>query len=287
LTKTLVIDRRRVVTLKPVGKVRVYIPVVRAGTYPRDVFIDDLKRTTVLSEPGTVKWDDVLQYLENNNFIRTVNYDVIVDREFTTSVPTDRWEEVEEIKPITRTVSTCVGILRWAAYRTIKEDRYKRVKELLIYWTPDSIKIVDNDDLLIEFFKNLIECTPVLQRYLEPFNTVDGVMDYSHGFGYPYDSRKYGGAPDKEHAKKAVFEVAMTTAEYDDGFWEYNDYNIDEFNEGIGMIETGEMTFDDLKLRARGGKSMESGLVDVERCLRTLRTLRDVPSLEVVQKGEG
>lgn len=295
MTKHLVLERRVIESLETVGITSVYIPYIRIGTYHRDVFIEDLRRSSTVTPPGIVKWEDILAKLEAGHFIRIVGVNIVVDREFTTPVITDRLERVPVERPVLREVPTMVGILRWAAYK--QNDVYHRVKELLVYWTPEHELIVDNEDVKNVFFRVLLECTPVLRRFAPPFDTLDGLMEPTFGFGYPYSS-----APNRG---KTIFEVSDVAGEVGDGFVEYNDYDIDEFNEGLELVKAGDMDIEDLKLRARGGRYArasdvehgrarregqiigggESYIIDVNECLKNLWAEYKIAPREVLKIG--
>ncbi len=295
MTKTLIVGKGIVQELVPVGRTRVYVAGIYAGLYNRTLFVEELKSRSTLYPPGEIKWEDVIVELEKLGVIRYQDDDIAVDTPFSRSVVVDTWEMTSTEKVTTRTVKTMVGLLRWASNKTHGEDKYKRVIELLVYWTPDNTDIVDNDALKMEFFKHLLECTPKMVSW--GFG-VDFVMSPVDGWGYPYNSKAFSG--------KAVFEVAETPTDYPDGFWEYEDYDIDEFNEGIQLIKEGVMTIDDLKLRARSGREAtegdvergkatrvgqiigcgDSGIIDADACVDDLRKLRGIKRMEIVEKVE-
>ena len=292
MTKTLVIQKTVADELTPVDRTRVYVADMRAGLYPRDMFVEELKRRSTLFPSGTVKWEDVIIILESGGFVRYQDDDIVVDRAFSQTVVADLWEVRPIEKTVTRTVKTHVGILRWASDKAKGADRYKRVIELLVYWTPDNSRVVDEDAMKMEFFRRLLECTPIMVRW--GFG-IDFVMSPADGWGNPYSDRANSG--------KATFEVAETTAEYPDGFFEYNNYSIEDFLEGIELIKEGVISLDDLKLRARGGREAtekdvenrratfprqiigggDSGIIDVNTCLADLRRLRGINPMEVVK----
>ena len=283
MTKLLVLEKRIIESLEPIGRARVYIPMVAYGRYPRADFIRYIERASAVRPEGVVVWEDILMMLESAKHIRYEDDYVVVDRGFSTTVVTDLYSKIPIYRPILREVPTMVGILRWAAYRQIDKDRYKRVKELLIYFTPDNTKIVDDEYLKDKFFRALIECTPVMQRWGLSVREITG---QDTGWGYPYSSERYGGMPPKDTARKAVFEVSTVTAEVPDGFWEYSDYDMEEFLEGIDLIDKGLMDAEDLKLRARGGRSMDFGTIDANECLRDIRTSTNTPPMEVIKIGK-
>jgi hypothetical protein len=274
VTKDLVIETRPVVEYITIGRSMVYVTDVRPGTYPMEMFIDELKRVSIISPTGLIKWDEVISALQRNNFIELINRDVVVKNEFSNTVPVDRYETQTVEKRMTRRVPTMVGILRWAADKQKGKTEYLRVKEILIYWTPTNPQVLDDDMFKLDFFKSLIECTPMLQKW--GFG-IDSIMSPTkQGWATPYNKAANSG--------KAVFEVAETTAEYPDGFWEYSDYNIDEFNSALEAVERGDMDFEDLKLWSRGGKSMESGVLDVEKCLKEVWKRNALEPYEIVKK---
>lgn len=294
MTKMLIVEKSVIEDLVPVGRTRVYIAEVGAGLYPREMFVDELKRRATLFPEGIVKWEDVIDSLERNGFIRFQFEEIAVDKSFSHSVVADMWQKQPVEKMVTREIKTHVGILRWASSKVRGGDRYKRVIELLVYWTPDSTKVVDNDALKMDFFKHIIECTPKMVWWGFGIDTIMSPID---GWAYPYSSKPNSG--------KATFEVAETPSDYPDGFWEYSDYDIDEFNEGIQLIKEGHMSMDDLKLAARSGREAtegdvtrgkasrvgqiigggDSGIIDVNTCIEDLRKLRDVKPMEIVKKA--
>ena len=277
MSKRIIVESHKVKRMAPVGITRVYIPSVMPGGYPIEVFIDDLKRSSILYPPGNVDWNDVVSSLIHGNFVTLDNKVVSVTREFSARIVTNVLQEVEEDVPVTRDIPTMVGILRWAAEK--KGGTYLRVKELLVYWTPDSAKIADSDALKIDFFRQLLECTPIMKHW--GFG-LDTIMAPGYGWGYPYSADEFGGRASREHARKAVFEISETTSEYE-GFWEYSDYDMEEFLDALEAIEAEQITFDDLKLMARGGKSMASGIMDVDECLKELRATSDTPAMPVIK----
>jgi len=192
------------------------------------------------------------------------------------STMVDRFEDVEEPVSITEKVATHVGILRWGLNKSKKTGRYSRVKELLVYWTPDNLKIIKNDAMLQAFFKELLANTEVLKRFTPDKCTVDGVMDKKNGWAFPSD-KEYGGMPTRDTALKATFEVAETTSQRNDGYWEYLEYDVDAFLSFYAAAKKGEVTIEEMQEHALTRYS-EFGTIDVESVIRVLRRRYSVPS---------
>jgi hypothetical protein len=145
-------------------------------------------------------------------------------------------------------VPTFFSVIRWANEK--RGDMYKKVGEIVVYYSPNTIQLIQDSRLRYEFMKELLN--DVLRQ--KGYKDVDTLMRTWATPESPYGN-----------SGKAQFIVGRVSTDEPDGKFQQNEYNIEDVR---GL--TGADSLEELQRHAI--RDVDSGKIDTTRVLRQFRS---------------
>lgn len=147
-------------------------------------------------------------------------------------------------------VPTHVLLLRFATSKDAARNNYTRVREFSIFYTPETKVLINDKTALEAFMKFMLDA--VLEKL--GYRNTDYII---RSWAFPYSGERFAG--------KAILELAATSLNMEDGYYEYREYSLADMRN----VRAQELAGTDYKVtRSSANRLVDSGRIDAARLLK-------------------